>query len=142
MAFSSSNPEISIKSSFLTLDSTRLRADILDIPDSIERAISADYLETILHLGRESILRADLYRLWVVRLGNTEQTDGEDSSVRTIAGYNKENSILDSLDEVQAPFHGYWHAIEAAGFTPEVRITTTKNYEGSWMLLGQNTDET
>ena len=141
MTQSSSNPEISIKSSFLTLGGSRLRADVLDIPDSIEQPISADYLERIIHLGRESILSANLYRLWVIRLGNTEQTDGKDSRVYTEAGYNNDTGVHELIDEIQDSFHDYWHVIEATGFIPEMRSTTGKNYEGSWMLLGQNTDK-
>jgi hypothetical protein len=142
MVLSSVSPEVSIKSSFLALDGFRLRADVLDIPDSTEKPVSPDALRTILHMGEYSIHSANQYRIWVVRLGNTEQTDGKDSQVLTVAGYENGSGVFGSVDEIRKPFHDYWHIIEAAGYVPEVRLTTGNNTDGSWILLGNKADET
>jgi hypothetical protein len=131
-------PKILIENGFLTVDDSRMRANILDIPNSIERPVSSDEFKIILDLGRESIIHANMYRLWAIRLGDTEQTDGIDSKVYTKTGYDNDTGIHQSIDEIQEVFHGYWHAIEAAGFVPEVRSTTGKNTHGSWMLLGSH----
>ncbi len=141
---SSSNPEVSIdKSIFLKDKGHQLRTEVLNtgVPCGIERPVSPDYLKVILNLGRKAILDEEFYRLYIVHLANTEQTDGVDSQVYTEAGYNNDTGIHELIDEIQSSFHPYWHAVEEAGFIPEVRSTTTKNCDGSWLLLGRDTDE-
>lgn len=136
MSFSSSNREISIKSGFLNVDGSPLRTAVLDIPNSIEVPVFPDEFEQILRVGRTSIAIASFYRLWVIRLGNTDQTDGSNNQVYTPLGY-KNGGVHEFIDEIQDPFHAYWRAIEAVGFKTEVRSTTGDGVDGSWMLLGK-----
>lgn len=109
------------------VEGSPLRTTVLDIPDSIEVSVFPDEFEQILSLGRTSIAIASFYRLWVIRLGNTDQTDGSNSQVYTPLGY-KNGGVHESIDELQDPFHAYWRAIEAVGFKPE---TTGDGVDGS-----------
>jgi len=144
-------PQISLRSNWLTVDRNTLRADVLKDSRNERTTISAEELEAILLLGRTSILNGieDFYdeqraktpdltvvrpSIWTAQLGNTRQTEGVNSKVFTKQGYDN-GGVLTSFREVRENFHGYWDAVEQAGFLPEVRRTSGGRDGGSWLLL-------
>lgn len=144
------HPSVSLRSNRLLVNDKALRADVLKDTGSEKIAVSPSELERVLLLGRISLLQGieDFYddqvknlgsmivrpSIWTAQLGTTAQTGGRDSKVFTEKGYAN-GGVIQSPDEIQPRFHGYWSAVREAGFLPEVRRTSGKQDGGSWLLL-------
>jgi hypothetical protein len=145
------HPSVGLRSNWLTVNDATLRADVLKNSQSERLTVSAEELQTVLLLGRTSLLQGieDFYEdqvnknpgativrpsIWTAQLGTTAQTDGRNSKVFTEKGYAN-GGVIQSSDEIQPGFHGHWNAVKEAGFLPEVRRTSGKQDGGSWLLL-------
>jgi hypothetical protein len=145
------NTSVALQSNWLTVDNNTLRADVLKNSKSEKQTVSAPELETILLLGRHSILQGieefyeqtvaknrglDIVRpsIWTVQLGTTAQTDGVHSGVFTERGYAN-GGINKAINEIKPKFHTHWGAVIEAGFLPEVRRTSTGRDGGAWLLF-------
>jgi len=145
------NPDIALRSNWVTVDNRMLRADVLKDTSSEKLAVSSDELLNILVLGRLTILQAveELYAqtvlknpgtmvtrpsIWTAQLGTTAQTEGRNSKVLTEEGYVN-GGVTTTLEEIQPGFRPHWHAIRHAGFVPEVRQASGKRDGGAWLLL-------
>lgn len=155
--------DIQVRNDFLRVNKRLLRTDILEHSVDKKLAVSAKQLEVILVLGRVSILDSieesfkkrqlnqpdlhDIVRpaIYTVHLGLPDQVDGENGLVFTDQGYHAQDNIPDnprrSIDDIQEKFHGYWQAVEDAGFVPEVRKTSGKIDGGAWLLLRDTTQD-
>lgn len=151
----SEQPSISLRSNWLTVGNSTLRADILKNSRSDKLTVSTKTLESLLVLGRSTILQAieDSYveqtmshldstvirpSIWTTQLGTTTQTDGINSKVFNVTGY-RNGGVNTTIDELQPRFQGHWSAVKNAGFLPEVRRTSGTVDSGSWLLLRKPT---
>lgn len=142
---------IAVKSNWLTVNGSSLRADVLTDATADKLTVSSDELLRILLLGRRTILQAvevfyeqqvlknpDLTvgraSVFTAQLGTEAQTDGKDSEVFTEKGYDN-GGVNSAPDEIQPRFRDYWHAVRHAGFVPEVRRTSGSANGGSWLAL-------
>lgn len=149
------NPTIALQSNWLTVNHGTLWADVLRSPRAEKISVSPEALETVLLLGRRTILQGteEFYHeqvaknpgftiarpaIWTAQLGTTVQTEGRDSQVLTEKGYAN-GGIIQASDEIQPAFRAHWDAIVSAGFVPEVRQTTTRAHGGSWLSLRKPT---
>lgn len=148
-------PIVSLRSNFLQVNGHTLQADILRSAATEKLPVSAERLETILVLGRFSILRGieEFYTqtklkhpgqaivrpsIFTAQLGTVAQAEGRSSRVFTAEGYAN-GGIITSSSEIQERFHGHWNAVKSAGFLPEVRRTSGARDGGAWLMLRRPT---
>lgn len=140
--------DISLRSNFLLVQGSELRANVLRSSKSERQTVDANELQIILRLGRTSLLEGieDFYEstrlknpthtvsrpsIWTAYLGSSSQ----EQTIFTDKGQRNNTGVMLHDSEIQIGFQDYWNAVRGAGFVPEVRRTTGSKDHGAWLLL-------
>lgn len=152
------NINVSVPSGFLSVNGRNVWADVLPRPQTVpnREVLSADELEAALSIGRIAILDRieKIYEeqkqlnaanptvsvsrpsIFVAQLGTIGQIS---QFVFSEQGGENHTNVLETIEEIQEPFHPFWTAVHSQGFRPEVRRTSGKRDGGAWLLLRRPT---